>query len=84
MVLNLGHTSPRNADLLRLIFQGRWRLKVLKELSRAHARLSELRRRVPDCTKKVLIDTLHGLEKLSFIEWREFETKARSLVVGSG
>lgn len=68
---------PSDTDLLRIVFQGKWRLKVLQELVKGPIRLSELRRAVPDCSKKVLIDTLHGLEELRWIERREYPTKIK-------
>ena len=59
---------PSDADLRRVVLQGKWRLRVLQEIAKGPVRLSHLRRVVPQCSKKVLIDTLHGLEELSWIE----------------
>lgn len=66
-----------DTDLLRIVFQGKWRLRVLREIAKGPVRLSQLRRVVPGCSKKVLIDTLHGLEELGWVERREYPTKVR-------
>ena len=68
---------PTDTDLLRIVFQGKWRLRVLQEIVRGPIRLSQLRRAVPECTKKVLIDTLHGLEELGWIARKEYPTKLK-------
>lgn len=81
--MNQSHSSsrdlscPRDADLLRIVFQGKWRLKVLQEIAKGPIRLSQLRRAVPECTKKVLIDTLHGLGELGWIERQEYPSKLK-------
>jgi DNA-binding HxlR family transcriptional regulator len=72
-----GQRHPSDADLLRIVFQGKWRLRVLREIVKGPVRLSQLRRAVPESSKKVLIDTLHGLEGLGGIERQEFPTKLR-------
>ena len=66
-----------DTDLLREVFQGKWRLRVLQELTKGPVRLSQLRRVVPECSKKVLIDTLHGLEQLGWIERQEYPSKLK-------
>lgn len=68
---------PTDTELLRLVFQGKWRLRVLQEVVKGPIRLSQLRRVVPECTKKVLIDTLRGLEELGWIARKEYPTKLR-------
>lgn len=70
---------PSDTDLLRGIFQRKWRLTVLQEVARGPVRLSQLRRVVPNCSKKVLIDTLHGLEELGWIERHEFSSKVKKV-----
>lgn len=67
----------RDTDLLRDVFQGKWRLRVLQEIVKGPVRLSQLRRAVPECSKKVLIDTLHGLEELGWIERHEYSFKLK-------
>lgn len=74
-----GQDCPSDTDLLRIVFQGKWRLRVLREIVKGPIRLSQLRRAVPECSKKVLIDTLHGLEVLGWIERQEFPTKLRKV-----
>jgi hypothetical protein len=49
----------------------------LQEIAKAPVRLSHLRRVMPKCSKKVLIDTLRGLEELGWVERREYPTKVR-------
>jgi DNA-binding HxlR family transcriptional regulator len=68
---------PTDTDLLRFVFQGKWRLRVLQEIVKGPVRLSQLRHAVPECTKKVLIDPLHGLEELGWIARQEYPTKLR-------
>ena len=76
------HESPEScsdAEILRSAFQGKWRLLVLHEILAGPVRLSELHRRIPACSKKVLIDTLHGLEDMAWIERREYNTKVKKV-----
>ena len=49
--------SKEYSHLLRTLFQGKWRLRLLQEMIGGPVRLSQLRRAIPDCSKKVLIDT---------------------------
>jgi DNA-binding HxlR family transcriptional regulator len=70
---------PSGTDLLRIIFQRKWRLRVLREILKGPVRLSQLRRAMSECIKKVLIDTLHGLERLGWIERQEYPTKLRKV-----
>lgn len=74
---SLNQDCPSDTDLLRIVFQGKWRLRVLQEIVKYPARLSQLRRAMPECSKKVLIDTLHGLEELGWIERQEYPTKLK-------
>ncbi len=66
-----------DAEMLRLLFQGKWRLPVLRELLGAPRRLSQLRRAIPHATKKMLIDTLHALEALRWIIRREYNSRIK-------
>lgn len=68
---------PTDTDLLRIVFQGKWRLRVLQEIVKGPVRLSQLRRAMPKCSKKVLIDALHGLEELGWIERQEYPSKLK-------
>lgn len=68
-----------DSELLRVVFQGKWRLRILRELMSGPVRLSELRRLVPACSKKMIIDTLHGLEGLGWVERREFPTRVKKV-----
>jgi len=68
---------PTDTDLLRFVFQGKWRLRVLQEIVKGPVRLSQLRRAVPQCSKKVLIDVLHGLEEVGWIERKEYPSRLK-------
>lgn len=74
-----GLPGPNDTELLRIVFQGKWRLKVLQEIIKRPIRLSQLRRAVPGCSKKVLIDALHRLEELGWIERRQYATKLKKV-----
>jgi len=79
------NSSCRNeTDLLRIVFQGKWRLRVLQEIVKGPVRLSQLRRAIPGCSKKVLIDALHGLEELGWVERREFPSKLKRVEQADG
>ena len=69
--------SKEYSHLLRTLFQGKWRLRVLQEMIAGPVRLSQLRRAIPGCSKKVLIDTLHGLEETGWVNRREYGTNLR-------
>lgn len=76
---NAAIVYPIDAGLLRVAFQGKWRLNVLLQMSKGPVRLSQLKRAMPECSKKVLIDTLHSLEELGWIERREYHTKLKKV-----
>jgi DNA-binding HxlR family transcriptional regulator len=68
------HTTHRatwlcvsEVDLARAIFEGKWRFDVLRCLCGKPQRLSSLTRLIPGATKKMLIDTLHSLEELRWV-----------------
>ena len=64
-------------ELLRVLFKGKWRVKVIENTLERPARLSELRRLIPGCSKKVLIDTLHDLEALGILERQDVSGRVR-------
>ena len=64
-----GHHVP-----LQVLYRGRWRFAVGRELASGPTRLSQLRRKIPDCSKKMLIGTLHGREKVGWIQRQEDAT----------
>lgn len=71
---------PDDAELLQLIFQGKWRRRILEHLVLGPVRLGELKRAIPDCTKKMLIDNLHALESLGWIDRHEdFSAKVKKV-----
>jgi len=68
--------SPDDTEVLRLMFQGKWRLLIVRRIALGPTRLSDLRRSIPECTKKMLID-LHALERLGWIVRTELPSKVR-------
>jgi len=46
-------------------------------LAKGPLRLSELRKALPDASKKVLVDNLHGLEQLGVIERVDLSTRIK-------
>lgn len=74
---NPNQECPDDTDLLRILFHGKWRLSVLREVVRGPVRLSQLRRTMPECSKKVLIDTLRGLEQLGWIKRQDYPSKLK-------
>ncbi len=69
---------------LLVLYRGKWRFAVGRELASGPARLSQLRRKIPDCSKKMLIDTLHGLEKVGWIQRQEDATKLKRVDLHQG
>ena len=82
-MLQLGNrqdaSCPEDAELLKAIFHGKWRFEVLRQLAVKPTRLSALVRAIPGCSKKVLIDTLHGLEAIKLVNRVEFATKVKKV-----
>lgn len=68
---------PEEAELLRLMFQGKWRLLILQQMLAGPVRLSELKRAIPECTKKMLVENLHSLRSLGWIDRHEFASRRR-------
>lgn len=52
-------------------------IKVLQEIIKGPVRLSQLNRALPECSKKVLVDVLHGLIELGWLERREYLSKLK-------
>ena len=71
--------NPASSDeeLLRILFRGKWRLRVVRLVLERSRRLSELRRLIPDCSKKVLIDTLRDLEDLGLLKREDLSASLR-------
>ena len=65
------------AELLRAIFHGKWRLRVLQEIARGTTRLSGLARAIPECRTKVLIDTLKGLQDEGLLDRAEYHSRVK-------
>jgi DNA-binding HxlR family transcriptional regulator len=72
-----GEGTPNDVEVYRQIFQGKWRLPILREIAGGPRRLSNLRRSVPHASKKMLVDTLHGLERMGWIVRTEYEEATR-------
>ena len=68
-----------DADFFQSLFHGKWRFVVLQELARQPMRLSALRRAIPGCSKKMLIETLHRLETSGLIERVEYATTVKKV-----
>ena len=69
-----GTDCTDDSEILKAIFHGKWTFRVLRELVRGPIRLGELKRAIPECSKKVLIDTLHGLGTTRLIQRVEYPT----------
>ena len=62
---------------LHPLIRGKWRLPILSCLAKGPLRLSELRKALPDASKKVLVENLHDLERLGVIERVDLSTRVR-------
>lgn len=71
------HLSEASELPLHPLIRGKWRLPILLCLADGPLRLSELRKALPDASKKVLVDNLHGLERLGVIERVDLSTRVR-------
>jgi DNA-binding HxlR family transcriptional regulator len=66
-----------DAELLRAIFRGKWRLRVLQEIARGSVRLGALTRAIPECRKKVIIDTLKSLQDEGLLGRTEYHSRVK-------
>lgn len=66
-----------DGQLLEILFRGKWRLTVVRLILGGLIRLSEMKRALPDCSKKVLIDTLRDLERAGFVVRVDLSGKTR-------
>lgn len=68
-VMELDHdqSSLTDVEMARALFEGKWRFDIIRCLCDKPCRLSDLMRQIPSASKKMLIDTLHGLESLSWV-----------------
>ena len=75
---NTSHTNcSTDAEILREIFKGKWRLAVLQSALTGPVRLSTLRHQMPICSKKMIVDTLHGLERAGWIYRRDLSARRK-------
>ena len=74
-----GDAIYTDVELLRLLFGRKWRYAVLQELLLRPGRLSELRRTIPACSKKMLVDTLHDLESVGLVARVDLSGKLRKV-----
>jgi DNA-binding HxlR family transcriptional regulator len=72
--MNKAEDSMSEVDLIRTLFEGKWRFGVIQKLCERPQRLSTLERLIPDASKKMLIDTLRGLEGLGWINRSDLST----------
>jgi DNA-binding HxlR family transcriptional regulator len=66
--------SMSEIEIIRTLFETKWRFDVIQKLCESAQRLSTLERSVPNASKKMLIDTLHGLEELGWISRSDLST----------
>lgn len=69
--------GANDAELLRAIFRGKWRLRVLQEIARGSVRLGALTRAIPECRKKVIIDTLESLQDEGLLGRTEYHSRVK-------
>jgi len=67
--------SMSEVDLIRTIFEGKWRFDIIQKVCERPQRLSNLERSIPTATKKMLVDTLHALEQLGWITRSDLSTE---------
>ena len=72
--MNEAEISISEVDLVRTLFEHKWRFDVIRRLCEKPQRLSNLRRLIPAARKKMLIDTLHALEELGWIVRADLST----------
>ena len=61
-------------ELVRTLFEHKWRFDVIRRICEKPQRLSNLRRLIPIASKKMLIDTLRSLEHLGWIVRSDLST----------
>ena len=59
---NPNQDCPNDADVLRIVFQGKWRLRVLQEIVKGPVRLSQLRRAVPQDVARPCSDRISRVD----------------------
>ncbi|WP_263377371.1 winged helix-turn-helix transcriptional regulator [Granulicella paludicola] len=64
-------------DLLRTLFEGKWRFDIIRNLCNEPKRLSALERLMPQARKKMLIDTLHALEDLGWVHRSDLSRQSK-------
>jgi len=71
-----------DVELLRTLFEGKWRFAVVSNLVEGPQRLSTLCRLIPAASKKMLIDTLHSLEALGWLVRIDLSTQLKRVEYG--
>jgi DNA-binding HxlR family transcriptional regulator len=71
------HQSEATALPLHLLIRGKWRLPILLCLIHGPLRLSQLRKALPDASKKVLVENLRDLMRLGVIERNDLSTRVK-------
>jgi DNA-binding HxlR family transcriptional regulator len=70
-------TDECHVQLAINLIQGKWKARILSELQIGPARLSQLRKRLPAASKKMLTQHLRELEKDGFITRADLSDKLR-------
>jgi DNA-binding HxlR family transcriptional regulator len=75
--MNEAEISISEVELVRTLFEHKWRFEVIRRLCEKPQRLSNLKRLIPTASKKMLIDTLHSLEQLGWIVRSDLNTELK-------
>jgi DNA-binding HxlR family transcriptional regulator len=80
-VSGIGHQCPTEDDqsiqFAITLIQGKWKIAILSTLQRAPARLSQLRRKFPEASKKMLTQHLREMERDGLIVRADLSGRVR-------
>jgi len=71
------HEPISDIEIVRTIFSGKWRFDVLRAICQRPMRLSDLHRRIPHASKKMLIDTLRRMSESGWIKRTDRSTSVK-------
>jgi DNA-binding HxlR family transcriptional regulator len=90
-VSGIGHPCPTEEDqsvqFAITLIQGKWKIAILSTLQRGPARLSQLRRKFPEASKKMLTQHLREMERDGLIVRADLSGRLRHVeysLAGSG
>jgi len=66
-----------DAQLTLDLFRGKWKIQILQLLMDGPVRLGQVRRRIPQATKKMLVQRLHDMEKQGIITRADLSGKIK-------